>query len=213
MKNAPLPATKPTETREAWLVRALPHLREKLTGAGAPVFPDPLISMSLPSKGAFAGKRQRIGECWAERASKSGKRCTIFLSPTLSDPVAVLDVFTHELIHASVGNKAGHGPKFKAVAVAVGLTGPMRATTAGPDLKKFLTDLAEKLGTFHHDALQNYKNPATVQTTRQRLYECAACGKKIRVASDSFLAQHFCDGDQDGATGMFTLKSSPNLPG
>ena len=203
--------TAPLESRESWMVRALPDLKARLAEAGGKDFADPLLSMGLPSESPLGGKRQRIGECWTERCTGAGKRCTIFMSPVLRDPLQVLDVLIHELVHASVGNKCGHKGAFKALALGIGLTGPMRSTEAGPELKKFLEDLIKTLGPFHHEPLTNFKDPRKRQTTRQRLYECSECGKKIRVASDTFLATHFCEDSVDGKAGMFVLKSSPNL--
>lgn len=205
---------KPTAapiTREEWMVRALPFIKERMIAAGGPDFPLPLVSMSLPSKGAFAGKRQRIGECWDRKASKSGKQSTVLISPILEKPVEILAILVHELIHSALGCKAGHGPLFKRLALAVGLEGKMRSTTAGVELTKWLEDLSKKLGPFHHDPLSNYKSPMKKQTTRMRLYVCDACECKIRKASDTFMALHYCDNDPDGKTGMFVLKSSPNL--
>lgn len=205
-------SAKPLDTREAWMLKALPFLKALLIKAGAPDFQNPQVSMSLPSKGALSAKRRRIGECWDKRAGKAGTIATVFISPVLADPVEILDVLTHELVHVAVGNKAGHGPEFKKVALAVGLTGPMRSTVAGPELKKVLIELAEKLGKFTHDPLTNFRSPVKKQTTRMRLYVCEGCGCKIRKASDTFMALHYCDNDPEGAKGLFVLKDSPNLP-
>lgn len=214
--NVPLPhikvTLKPKETRESWLLRAIPTLRKLIIAAGGPDFPEPLVSVGLPSRGALSSKRRTIGECWTEKCVGDEKRCALFISPTLDDPVKVLDVTVHELVHASVGNKAGHGPAFKKVALGVGLTGPMRATVAGPELKAFLVKLAKELGPFPHSPLKNFRDPGKKQTTRMRLYVCDNCGCKIRKASDTFMALHYCENDVEGETGMFILKDSPNLP-
>lgn len=202
---------KPLESRESWMMRAIPFLKERMIKAGSPDFANPLVSMSLPSKGAFMGKRQRIGECWDKKAAKSGKQSTVLISPILEKPVDILAILLHELIHSALGGKEGHGKNFKRLALAVGLEGKMRATVAGVELTAWLTDLAKTLGPFHHDPLTNYRSPVKKQTTRQRLYQCDGCEKKIRVASDSFLSLHYCEGSLDGTTGMFVLKSSPNL--
>ncbi len=216
--NATLPrirvSSKPKETRESWLLRAIPTIRKLIISAGGPDFPDPVVSVGLPSKAALSSKRRRIGECWTERCVGDEKRCALFISPVLDDPVKVLDVTVHECVHASVGNKEGHGPVFKKVAQGIGLIGPMRSTEAGPELKAFLVKLAKELGKFPHQPLKNFRSSDKKQTTRMRLYVCdnPDCGKKIRVASDTFMAQHFCDSDPDGTTGMFMLKDSPNIP-
>lgn len=193
--------------REAWLVAAVAELRPLLNAAGAPAFPDPLVSMGLPSKSALSSKRRRIGECWTEKTSASEKRCTVFISPTLSDAVQVLDVLLHELIHAAVGVKAGHKGPFRKVAEAVGLAGPMRATTAGPVLKAKLETLAETLGDFPHDALRHFRDPNKKQKCRQRKYTCEHCGAIIRAGTDSLTAQHLCE---DGRKGLFILQDLPD---
>lgn len=200
--------SKTHATREAWLTAALPALCKILRAAGAPDFPAPLISMGLPSKGALSAKRKRIGECWSEKAVGAEKRCAIFISPVLDDPVRVLDVYLHELIHAAIGTKEGHGPKFKAVATACGFTGKMRSTEPTPELAGKLKSLADDLGPFPHEALKNFRAPEKKQTTRMRLYVCDACGQKIRCASDTLVASHACE---EGEGGVFTLSDSPNL--
>ena len=214
--NAPLPkikvSRKPKETRESWLMRAIPTLRKLIVSAGGPDFPDPLVSIGLPSKAALSSKRRRIGECWTEKCVGDEKRCAIFMSPVLEDAYKVLEVTVHELVHASVGTKAGHGPEFKKVAQGIGLIGPMRSTEAGPELKAFLLKLSKELGKFPHQPLKNFRSEGKKQTTRMRLYVCDNCECKIRKASDSFMALHYCENDVDGATGLFVLKDSPNLP-
>ncbi len=206
-----LPYAKTKATREAWLTRAIPTMCEWLRAAGASKFPAPLVSMGLPSKGALALGKRRIGECWTEKASGSGKRCQIFVSPVLDNAYDVLEVFIHELVHAAVGVKHGHDATFKALALGVGLTGPMRATVAGPALRLRLERLARQLGAFPHDALKHFRSPIKKQVTRQRLYECDACNQKIRAAHDSLVMRHYCDATLDGKQGLFILKDSPNL--
>jgi hypothetical protein len=182
------------KTREAWLTAALPTLCAMLTKAGAAAFPMPLLSMGLPHNGAF-GKKQTIGQCWYAEAQQSKKQCAIFISPVLGDPVKVLDVLTHELIHAACGPKAGHKGSFKTVALAVGLTGKMTATKAGPELQKTLKALAEKLGKLPHDPLTNHSTMKKPQKNRQLLFECEECGKKIRCSDPELQATHAdCDG-------------------
>ncbi len=57
----------------------------------------------------------------------------IFISPALSDSVAVLDTLMHELIHAVDDCENKHGPVFKKMALKLGLKGPMRSAGAGRD--------------------------------------------------------------------------------
>ena len=92
----------------------------------------------------------------------------------------MLAVLTHELVHAIVGHKAGHGPAFKQCAVALGLAGPMTATEAGPELRARLTVLAEHLGPYPHARLTG-TNGRKKQGTRMLKVVCPSCGYTVRT--------------------------------
>lgn len=193
-----------TETREAWLTRALPTIKEWIIKAGAENFQDPQVSIGLPSRGALAmGKRRCIGECWDQKTTASGKRCVIFISPLLQKPVQVLDVFTHELIHAAVGVEHKHKKPFKKIAREVGLEGKITATIAGEVLKGKLERLAKELGDYPHDALINFTLKKRKPRKGKVLYACENCGQKIRVNSEELMARHYCEGSLKGKSGMF----------
>lgn len=166
-------------TREAWLVAACPSLGEIIREAGAEC---PPVAVSIGFPRGRGGASTRIGQCWAGHLAADGQPA-IFVSPILDDPVRILDVLLHELIHAAVGLEHGHRGHFAAVAKACGLVGKPSATTAGEGLKLRLNTIADALGPLPHAAL-------TVEDTvrpgsRLRLYECE-CGVKVRVASDAF---------------------------
>jgi hypothetical protein len=189
--------------REDWLTEALPKLKELLTDA--PDFKTPLISIGLPHARALSAKQKAIGECWSSRCTSTGQ-ATIFISPLLDDPVEILGVLLHELIHASVGNQCGHRGAFARVARASGLVGKMTATTPGPELTQRLHALAIRLGDLPHARLnaQAVEDERKKQGTRQRLYECDGCGQKIRAATDTLTAHHI--GEEGKLCGTFTLK-------
>src|SRR5262249_61210120 len=94
-----------------------------------------------PPKSALPAKPRRIGEAWSAKCSADGT-CETFLSPCLADPVQVGAVLVHELVHHAVGVEHGHKGPFRKLAVAIGLTGPMRATSAGPALAERLHTIA-----------------------------------------------------------------------
>lgn len=190
------------KTRESWLVAAIAPLRKLLLKAGAPVFPEPLVSVGLPSKRALSHKTQRVGECWHERHANG--RSTIFVSPVLADPKEILAVLLHELIHAAVGIDAGHRETFATIAVDLGFQRPLSATNVGPRLKPVLDALAKKLGTFPHDPLKDFVNPIKKAATRLRLYMCNKCQQKIRAGSDTLQVMHIHCG------GVFLLKDAPD---
>jgi len=75
--------------------------------------PDKLrLTCGLPSKGAFGAKLRTIGQCWSPAASDDNTT-EIMISPTVDDNQMMLGVLVHELVHAVVGNQAGHGKVFK----------------------------------------------------------------------------------------------------
>ena len=92
----------------------------------------------------------------------------------------VLAVLVHELVHAVVGNKAGHGPLFRKCALAVGLEGKMKSTTASPALKLRLNALAETLGVYPHGKLN--LSGRKKQSTRMVKMECPRCGYIARTS-------------------------------
>ena len=168
-------------TREAWLLDACDHLSLIVREAGANC-PPVAVSMGFPRH--RGGLSMSIGECWDGRMAADG-RPAIFISPVLTDPVRILDVVLHELVHAAVGSECGHRGRFVTVVRSCGLVGKPTATTAGPELKHRLNDLSQQLGPLPHAHLTVLDMPR--QTTRLRLWECA-CNVKVRVASDFFNA-------------------------
>lgn len=136
-------------TRESWLTAAVVELRVLFEREGYEV-PEVHVSVGWP----HGGRASTIGQCFAGSASEDGVG-HIFISPVLKDPVRVLDVLLHELVHAvnHANDERGHGKPFKTIAVKLGLTGKMTATVAGEALKAELTEVAGRLGAFPHAAL------------------------------------------------------------
>lgn len=164
--------------REAWLERAVALLAPLLVAAGAAK----LAPQSVRVCAGWPSTRKggRIGECWSPAAA-ADHRAQIFVAPVLADGLTVLGVLAHELIHAAVGLKAGHGPAFRAVAVALGLTGKMTATTVGPELAPKLERILRRLGAYPHAQLNPAKSGRKVQSTRMLKCECPACGYTVRT--------------------------------
>lgn len=169
-------------TREQWLEKASGLMAEGMFKRAGETVPKVRVSVGFPGGGSA---RKRIGECWNPRAAADGVS-QVFISPTLSEGVRVLDVLAHELIHAVVPD-AGHKAPFKRIALAIGLTGKMTATEAGPELKAELEAMMSSLGEYPHAALtlSNRKK----QTTRMLKLECLACGFICR-ASQTAIENH-----------------------
>lgn len=150
-----------------------------------------LLSMvdnfTLPSKvrvsvGMPFGTRKAIGQCWHEEASSDGFR-EVFVSPTLCDGPRICDVLLHELVHASLPSKVKHGPAFKRVALAVGLTGKMTATVAGESLAEHFEAFVKQIGPYPAGSIDPNNAGRKKQTTRLLKAECHGCGYTIRLTA------------------------------
>ncbi|MEV5084376.1 hypothetical protein AB0K74_38230 [Streptomyces sp. NPDC056159] len=138
-------------TREDWLHKAIDALRPDFENIGFPIPKKVHISVGF----GYGAKRESLtilGECWSSRASEDGVN-HIFISPEIDDALLVLATLVHELVHAADDCKSGHKGAFAKHAKALGLTGRMTATVAGPDLSEKLVKLAKKLGPYSHSTL------------------------------------------------------------
>jgi hypothetical protein len=176
------PIYSPPTTREEWLRAAVDHLRPTFAAQGNPLPPALQVSVGFPSVGALARRTRRVGECWSPQASLDGLH-QLFISPLLAEPVLVLAVLAHELVHAAVGTPARHGPRFRRAALALGLRGRMTATVAGPDLQARLEELARLLGEFPHAGLLARDPDRTKQGTRLLKIVCPSCGYTARTTA------------------------------
>ncbi len=159
--------------REAWLLNAVEHLKPIFERAGY-FLPEVRVSVGFPSTGA---RSRHIGQCWSTSASADHIN-QIFIAPQESDSVEVLDTLTHELVHAVDDCKNGHGEKFKEIALAVGLKGPMRSAGANEFLRQELARIAEKLGKYPHPRLSVPSGSMRSQAKRPGA-KCKKCGYEI----------------------------------
>lgn len=163
--------------REAWLAAGADVLCSWLLAAGYPVHAKYRCACGFPSKGATGARSRTLGQAWDPDVS-AGQVAEVLISPVLAVPVDVLAVLIHELIHVATP-KAGHKGPFRKAAAAVGLTGKMTATVAGPELASRLNTLAVELGPYPHDAL----TPATRGSKGSRLLlVTCGCGIKARMS-------------------------------
>ncbi len=187
-------------TREAWLVSALwGFIDAHFTAAGYDVPSNIRVTCGWPAKHALARRTMRIGECW-DVSMSDDKTFEISVSPALDEPLRVLDVLIHEVIHATVGLEHGHRAPFSKCAKRVGLLKPWTTTTASDDLKITLAGWLKILGTYPHAALgvrygvtpdgkvdktiillPKSSNPS--QKTRMIKLECGECGCIIRTSN------------------------------
>lgn len=123
------------------------------------------------------GELWRNWRGWSTEAS-SDRHAELFISPQLTDAARIVDVLAHELDHATVGTAVGHGKAFKQCALAIGLVGPMRATTAGPEFSAWAQALFKCIGPYP----AGYLTDTPKQGTRMLKCECSACGYIARVS-------------------------------
>ena len=159
-------------TREAWLIKAVRKL-EPLFSAQGYELPACRVSCGFASTGLRSG---HIGQCWS-RASTADRVNQIFISPSLADPVEVLDTLVHELVHAVDDCQHKHGKEFKKIALKMGLKGPMRGASAGPELKARLQTLAADLGPYPHGQLKVARK-VVIRAQRARA-KCPECGFQV----------------------------------
>lgn len=156
----------------------------------------PLPDRIRVSCGFTSRPRRALGQCWADWVSRDNS-WEIFIAPLLDSPVEVLAVLVHELVHAAVGIAAGHRGPFKHLALALGLVGPMRSTTAGPELTERLNALSSLLGPYPHAELNPFargpKSPAGTPPqpstgprpetgSRLKRISCPRCGYVVRTS-------------------------------
>jgi hypothetical protein len=170
----------PYAYREAWLAAAVESFKPDFATHGYALKAKVRVACGWPSRRALAPKVRVIGQCFSTTASADGAS-EIYISPILADPTAVLGVLVHELTHAAVGTKYGHQGPFPSLAVKMGLTGPMRATTPSPLLAERLNTLSLELGPYPHASLNPTAQDLRKQGTRLLQCVCPACGYLARI--------------------------------
>jgi hypothetical protein len=165
--------------REEWLDLAVPEVSALLKDRADVVVPQVRVSTGWPSKGGTSTKKRTIGECWKAEVSGDGVP-QIFISPVLDDPIQILGVLVHELIHA-IHPTAKHQGDFIKTAKAVGLTPKWTATGVDAELlAPALKEIADELGEYPHSKLTpSIQRP--VQTTRMLKLEAMDCGYIVRT--------------------------------
>ena len=138
-----------TQNRELWLTRLAKEIEKLFKTAGAPVLPAYRVTCGWPSRKALTRKNKVIGQCFDKSCSKD-KTTELIISMFIDNEMDAAAILAHEMIHASVGTAAGHGKPFRDVALAIGLTGKMTATVAGPEFIKWIKPVLKKLGKYPH---------------------------------------------------------------
>lgn len=163
--------------REEWLRQAIEAVTPIFLAKGF-VVPPCHVSCGFTSTGDKSG---HIGQCWSTQSSED-KVNQIFISPVLSASFHVLDTLVHELVHAVDDCQHKHGKAFKKIALKIGMVGPMRSASAGPDLKIKLMQIATELGDYPHARLAlSAKRVAYKPRPRAR---CKQCGFTVPMLKE-----------------------------
>lgn len=143
------------KTRETWLEAAIKKLNATYFRANGYELPEKL----QVSCGFAKGSHKAIGQCWSPTMS-ANETTQMFICPSIDDAVETVATLLHEMIHASVGTKAGHRGPFRKLALEFGLSGPMKSTFAevGSNLHNELTSIVESLGVYPHAKLRKDPN-------------------------------------------------------
>lgn len=159
--------------RESWLLAAVEALRPIFSKKNHVVPKNCLVSCGFASTGT---RSHHIGQCWSTQSSSNDLN-QIFISPTLDDPIEVLDTLVHELVHAVDDCEHKHGKEFKKIALDVGLKGPMRSASAGPELRAQLEVISKALGPYPHGKLK-VTHRMRINRSRPRA-KCPICNYQV----------------------------------
>ena len=133
-------------TREAWLKAGVKAVRPDFEKAGLKVPADLETIVSWPKGNKRAIGGQQFPASW----SMDKKTNYIAISPVIIDPVMVLSILIHEMVHSAMPVRENHGKLFKAAAQSLGLVGPFKSSVPGDELKLKLMAWARKLDTYPH---------------------------------------------------------------
>ena len=123
------------------------------------------------------------GECWHPESS-ADKHFEIFIRADIADPLQVLGILTHELIHTLLPPEAKHGKAFRDIALRIGLEGKMTHARPAPPLREKLASIAATLGPLPHAALDFVAGADRPRKAGAKYLkaECSAsCGYTVRI--------------------------------
>lgn len=169
-------------TREEWLEAAADELGHRVFSPAGHHAPQVRVSIGFPSKKATSRRNRSDGQCWSRGASED-RLNQIYLSPLLTSSEEIVDVLTHELVHAVDDCKSGHRGQFWTICKAIGLTkGTPASASADSDLKATIAEICQALGPLPHATLHALDADKT-QSTRLLKVKCPACGYTCRITA------------------------------
>lgn len=149
---------------EVWLNEAVELLRPDFAQAGYDI-PPVYLSVGFSTDGYKpTAKKNTIGVCHAQSMTVDGVN-EIFISPIVYEPVEVLSLLVHELIHAIDDCKSGHGEGFQKISCALKCADNPSVSHQEfrEQVQKYRT-IADQLGRYPRSGV-NYKDTFDVQQT------------------------------------------------
>ena len=147
--------------------------------AGTPS-PKVRVTRGWPRGASRRAKNMIAGACHP-RAHSSDNHNEVFINPTITGTVQILDILCHELCHAIDDCQSGHRGAFARLARRIGLEGKLTATHAGADLKETLDFYIEEAGTCPTPPMTD-KRTKPKQSTRMIKLQCSDCGFTARTS-------------------------------
>lgn len=168
--------------RETWLENAVSLFRQHFSEAGLHLPKRIYVSVGWPSYGVGTSDKYVAGEAWPKGVSKDRSN-HIFISPKLNNPVDVLTVLCHELVHAYLDCANGHQHWFQTTASAVGLQAPWISSVGTQEFRDKMQEWSKQLGTYPHAGFrQRSKFYASKSVNRSRKIICENCGFSARTS-------------------------------
>ena len=172
------PLAKGTMTRDQWLTEFVPLARPIFVDEGRPLPAKVRAAMCPPHH----SKQRHIGLCWSDAVTEDNGR-EIWVTSALTDPVKVAGIMVHELCHAALPHSEKHGKHFGRLARALGLEGPLRATTEGETFRMLWASVLRALGPlpaarFTAGAAVDFR---VQRTPRMTNVACPRCGFVAKV--------------------------------
>lgn len=143
--------------REQWLNDVADFIYDKIALEYEPAVARENIRLSIGFMPNGAGS-SAIGVCHYENNSAGNYR-EIFIKPTLGasnlvECIETAQVVAHEVTHAILPAKIGHGPRFaRIIKNYLGAEGKPTATVAGPRFTLMIKDFIEELGYLPHSKM------------------------------------------------------------
>ena len=163
--------------REEWLMNAVEGMRATFEARTGLTIPTVRIGVGFLTGGV---RSSAGGQCFKRALSADGVNEIIVLV-TVCDPVTVLSILGHELIHAALDNADGHTKKFLAAFKAMGYTGTAKSHAVTDQLQTDYETLSAALGAYPGDEGLAFEMKKRKQTTRMVGLACPACQYIVRT--------------------------------